>query len=48
MRASYDSCGISKSTTRAAIKMRRSNSAKQDDQKPGTIRRRPLGKFKDR
>jgi hypothetical protein len=48
MRAFYEQCGISKSTTEAAIKARRNNHVKPDEQKPKTTKRRPLGKFKDR
>jgi hypothetical protein len=48
MRALYEMCGISKSTTEAAIKARRDNPVKPGEQKPITRQRRPLGKFKDR
>jgi hypothetical protein len=48
MRAFYEQCGISKSTTEAAIKARRNNPIKADEQNPKTRHRRPLGKFKDR
>jgi len=48
MRAFYEQCGISKSTTEAAIKLRRNNPGKPGEQKPKKSQRRPLGKFKDR
>ena len=48
MRAFYEMCGISKATTEAAIKLRRSEPPELDKAKPKTRGRRPLGKFKDR
>ncbi len=46
MRAFYASCGISESTTEAAIKARRNEPVQPIEKKPQR-RRRPLGKFKD-
>jgi hypothetical protein len=41
MRAFYETCGISKATTEAAIKVRRKNLAQQDNQKqPPTDQKR--------
>jgi hypothetical protein len=48
MRALYEMCGVSKSTTEAAIKARRNNPVRADEQKSKTRQRRPLGKFNDR
>jgi hypothetical protein len=45
MRAFYESCGISKSITEAAIKARRKGPVVQNNEKPKTRQRRPLGKF---
>ena len=48
MRAFYKMCGISKSTTEAAIKLRRGKPVGPDKVKPTTRQRRPLVKFTDR
>ncbi len=47
MRAFYETCGVSKRTTEAAIKERRNGPVQQEGNETPR-KRRPLVKFKDR